>query len=270
MSTKEIRDFFLAINWQTLADFEIPEEGMIKGDRMERYLSSKICYKKFEDLRIPLSVVAADLETGDEVILNKGDVARAVHASAALPVILSPVKYKGMTLVDGGIVNPVPADIVKKMGADIVIAVDTSIKPSKVRFTEIGKRKKFMNKLQMEYFGILHHLIDKRYFLKTSSMMRRFFRPIFRVFFQPNMIARFISNKELPAILKMVDTSNLIMIDKLAEEKLKREYVDIIIKPNVEMYYIEFDKIDYCIRRGKLATMKMIPQLKKLISKRSK
>lgn len=80
--------------------------------------------RDFNELPIPFFCVATDLETGKQVILNKGSLAKAIRASGAFPTLLAPVEIDGKLLVDGGIVNNYPVDEVKKMGADIVIGVD--------------------------------------------------------------------------------------------------------------------------------------------------
>lgn len=82
--------------------------------------------KKIEDCPIPFRAVATDVENGEEVDLYKGDLRAAVKASSALPFIFNPVKIGGRILNDGVFVNPVPADVVRQMGADFVIAVDVS------------------------------------------------------------------------------------------------------------------------------------------------
>ena len=78
----------------------------------------------FEQLKIPFRAVAVDIATGSEVVLNSGSVAKAVSASSAVPVLFSPVKTDGMVLVDGGLLNNMPADVCREMGADVVVSVD--------------------------------------------------------------------------------------------------------------------------------------------------
>lgn len=78
----------------------------------------------FNDLPIPFLCVATDIETGEEVILNKGNLAQAVVASGSFPTLFAPIEIDGRCLTDGGIVNNYPIDEVRKMGADIIIGVD--------------------------------------------------------------------------------------------------------------------------------------------------
>ena len=81
--------------------------------------------KDFSDTLIPFTVVAADLETGGRVVLTEGKLYKAVVASAAIPGTFSPVEYQGRYLIDGGVIDKVPASVTIDMGADAVIAVDT-------------------------------------------------------------------------------------------------------------------------------------------------
>jgi NTE family protein len=77
-----------------------------------------------EALPIPFGAVATDLKTGAEIWLREGSTVEAVRASIALPALFTPVQQNGVTMVDGGLVNPVPVSLARAMGADIVIAVD--------------------------------------------------------------------------------------------------------------------------------------------------
>ncbi len=80
--------------------------------------------KSFNELNMPFCAVAVDISSGREVVLNEGSVARAVSASCAVPMLFKPVELDGMLLVDGGLLNNMPADVCRQMGADIVIGVD--------------------------------------------------------------------------------------------------------------------------------------------------
>ncbi|MFQ5937186.1 MAG: patatin-like phospholipase family protein [Acidiferrobacterales bacterium] len=78
----------------------------------------------FDKLPVPYRAVAADIETGEEIVLDRGDLGVAMRASSSIPGVFAPVHFEGRLLVDGGIVNNLPVDIVKRMGADILIVVD--------------------------------------------------------------------------------------------------------------------------------------------------
>ena len=82
--------------------------------------------KHFKDCRIPFAAVTTDVATGEQRVLKKGNLTEAVRASIALPIAFRPVKTGGHLLMDGGFVDPVPADVVREMGADVVIASDVA------------------------------------------------------------------------------------------------------------------------------------------------
>ena len=102
--------------------------GLIQGQGMKTLVDQMLgihpTFASFNDLPIPFRAVAADVETGDAVVLDSGDLATALQSSMSLPGILRPIEHNGQLLVDGGIANNLPVDVAKSMGADVVIAVD--------------------------------------------------------------------------------------------------------------------------------------------------
>ncbi|MBN1659839.1 MAG: patatin-like phospholipase family protein, partial [Anaerolineae bacterium] len=113
-------------NLLPLVDRSLPGLGLVKGERVRDYLASHIGGITFDQLRIPLALVAVDLLSGEEVVLQSGMVADAVRATISLPGIFAPFPLDGRLLVDGGILNNLPADVVRRMGAEVVIAVSVS------------------------------------------------------------------------------------------------------------------------------------------------
>lgn len=83
-----------------------------------------ITAKTFDELNLPFAAVATDLMRGEEVVLRKGDVHTAIRASMSIPGVFSPVERDGKVLVDGGLVNPLPIEVCRQLGADKVIAVN--------------------------------------------------------------------------------------------------------------------------------------------------
>lgn len=100
--------------------------GYAKGEKIEAWLTTKIRQKNIEQLKVPFAAVATDLNWGYKVVLDRGSVAKAVHASSAIPGVFEPVNHVGKLLVDGGVVDNIPIDVARQKGADIVVAVDIS------------------------------------------------------------------------------------------------------------------------------------------------
>lgn len=98
--------------------------GFVKGNKLEKLIDGWLNHANFSDTKIPFAAVATDLNSGEEVVFKSGRLAPAVRASMSIPSLFKPMEYDGKFLVDGGLVDPVPDDLVKKMGADIVVAVN--------------------------------------------------------------------------------------------------------------------------------------------------
>lgn len=98
--------------------------GLLRGDAVEEFIRNELDDMTFADLRMPLATVATDIHTGKAVIMREGKVTAAIRASMSVPLIFNPVAYGSHLLVDGGLVMPVPVELARSMGADIVIGVN--------------------------------------------------------------------------------------------------------------------------------------------------
>jgi NTE family protein len=105
-------------------DFMLPRQALMEGDKIMNLIHELIPVSDFKDLQTPFKAVACDIHTGEQVILDSGDLHTAVRASISLPGIFLPVYSHGRWLVDGGLVNPVPVSVVREFDVDMVIAVD--------------------------------------------------------------------------------------------------------------------------------------------------
>jgi len=126
-SAREMEKIVREWDWKQRAqmiDLSLPKSGFIAGKKVTGFLRSIIGDASFSDLKVPFACVATDITTGEEIVIDKGSVLEAVRTSISLPVIFTVVKKKGRYLVDGGLVDPVPVDIMKVMGADFVIAIN--------------------------------------------------------------------------------------------------------------------------------------------------
>ena len=111
--------------------------GFAKGDKLEAWVKSHIKPANIENLRIPFAAVATDLNWGYKVVLDKGSLARAIRASAAIPGVFQPVQHQGKILVDGGVVDNIPISVARARGADSVIAVDISANVGNTNITNL-------------------------------------------------------------------------------------------------------------------------------------
>ncbi len=123
-SWRKIKETARNIDWGDLVSPTWPTLGIVNPAKLEKTLDRILQGRSFEDMSIPFRAVAVDITTGEVVVLHSGSVARAVRASCSIPGIFEPTELEGRLLVDGGLLNDVPTDVVGDMGAERVIGVD--------------------------------------------------------------------------------------------------------------------------------------------------
>lgn len=127
LSSDEMKKIIISTKRKEVLGGLIPFIKPAKTELLEKFINNSLGdVTLFSELKTPLTVVCTDLKTGKEIDFSYGNVAKVVSASCAVPGIFNPVSYEDMNLVDGGLRNNVPADVVKKMGANVVIAVDVN------------------------------------------------------------------------------------------------------------------------------------------------
>jgi NTE family protein len=124
MQWTEMADIARRLKWKDLAQITLSPMGIAKHTKLKAIIDKLIGGKRFEDLPLPFAAVAVDIGAGEEVILKEGSVAEAVRASSSIPGIFEPTVIGGRYLVDGGLLNNMPSDVARSLGADVVVAVD--------------------------------------------------------------------------------------------------------------------------------------------------
>lgn len=112
------------IRWKSFARWTIPRLGFASNARMEDLLHRLLHYSRFEELAIPLAVVATDISTGEAVTFREGDLIPPLRASCSVPGLFAPIEYQGRLLVDGAIVESVPVGALRELGAEVIIGVN--------------------------------------------------------------------------------------------------------------------------------------------------
>lgn len=130
-SGTELQRIALSMEEASFSDWRLPlfTPGVIKGEALARFIRAQVDAKQIQDLPIRLGIVATDLQSGQGILFQRGDVAMAVRASSAIPAVFQPVSISGHEYVDGGLVAPVPVSYARQMGAEVIIAVDISAAP---------------------------------------------------------------------------------------------------------------------------------------------
>ncbi len=121
----KVLDYFAGHKFQDLTKLVIPKVGLFELGEFTDFLRSNLKAKKLEELKLPLIVLATDLDHGRCVLFRKGDIAERVSASCCMPVLFAPVKINGTHYVDGGLLKNLPVSIIREM-CEKVVAVNVS------------------------------------------------------------------------------------------------------------------------------------------------
>ncbi len=154
LPVKYMKELARELDWDYITDITFPRKGLIKGEKLLTFLELITRGIKIEELKIPFSAIACDIETGEHIVIEEGSLARAIRASTSIPGMYIPFPHQGRLLVDGGVLDPVPASTVREMGADLVIAVDVGGKMVN------GKTENIFDVL-FNTFDIIQHELDK-------------------------------------------------------------------------------------------------------------
>ena len=159
----EVEKLFLNIDWKEATKLIDPKfsalsKGLLSGEKVKEFLKSVIGDIEFKDLRIPLAVVATDLDTGEGVVFKEGSVLDAVRASISIPAVFVPVRNGGRYMIDGGSSNPLPVDVAREMGAEYIIV--SNIVPSPAERGTSSRNKKKKNSKETVFNGIKERLFN--------------------------------------------------------------------------------------------------------------
>lgn len=234
------------INWQLIVkhlDLAFPRQGLMSGKRVERFLQELIEVEKIEELQIPYCAVAADIASASEVQFRSGKVVDAIRASISLPAIFTPIPHEGQLLADGGLVNPLPINALRDMGADIVIAVDLNHGKNKLieedsSTAQLDEDASFFEQLKNHYEEASQSVKEKiREWTKANE----------------------------PAMFDVLGWSINIMQDQITEKNLKDFPADVLIRPELgHIRGIDFHKAEEMIEIGYEVTMKQMEEIRQL------
>ena len=161
----ELGRLALAMDESAITDWAFPGRGLIRGEALARYVRENTGGRAIEQMPLPLGIVATDLDSGEGVLFQRGDLGLAVRASSAVPAMFQPVRIGSREYVDGGLVAPVPVRFARQMGAELVIAVDISTAPD-------GNPTGDMVRLLLQTFAIMGRSIN-RFELKEADVVLR-------------------------------------------------------------------------------------------------
>lgn len=220
-------------------DFSIAHRGFFKGHQVVRFLESYLGDQTFQDLKIPLKIVATDLFTSEEVVFETGRVVDAVRASISIPGIFRPMAYNKSHLIDGGVVDPLPVRILSKMGVKKIIAVNVLSGPSD--FVE-------RSRLQEE-------------------ARRRWLEELSKKNFASRLLARFLHQAQEHYAVNIFNViMNTIQFLEYEIASSSANQADILINPVVHGgHWAEFYSAEKFIRAGEEKAMEQLAEIKRLL-----
>jgi NTE family protein len=265
-----LEDMALRADWRMVARLVdiyliLLGKGFVHEQKIKSILKSIIGDVNFEDLEIPLAVVAADLQSMEEVVISKGPVLEGVRASISMPVMFPPARWGNRFLIDGGVVNPLPVNVVRNMGANIVVAVNVLgiAQPRKVK-------KRFAEKAEMRPSPRAEntHSLSVE---KNINRLVRGHKDRIKIFDKLSRIAetkiyahRSRIDRHSPSIFYVL--GQLIHAMEHERMKLAIRSADIVISPDVSnIGTFGVDKAGEAIVRGYKAAKDILPQLQEMI-----
>jgi len=144
-------------------DISAAHLGFFKGNQISRYLETYLGKKTFQDLKIPVKVIGANVFTSDEVVAEVGSVVDAIRGSISIPGIFRPFLHRGEYLIDGGVIDPLPVRVLARMGVKKIIAVNVLCGPK-----DRTERNRLLEKRRIEE---LKTLAKKNWWLKAWSAL---------------------------------------------------------------------------------------------------
>lgn len=210
-----------------LLDFTLSTSGLLKGDKVLSKMKSFIPDTAIEDMNMPFAAVATDILNEKDVVFTSGSFYEAIRASVAIPTIFTPVKYKDTILVDGGVLNPIPIEYVKRQEDDILVVVNLyGEKKAEKKTIEISKMET-KNPISSTLISFVSNITK----LITSG------------------------DKKSLGYISLLNTASSAMVHKIAKHNIEKYQPDIVISiPHDTAGTFDFQKADELIEIGKEAT----------------
>jgi NTE family protein len=256
LSPGDVADIALAFDWKQTAMLfmpDLPTGGLISGTRIVEFLNKGIGPYRIEDLEIGYIAVAADLESGGQVVIDRGAVVEAVRASISIPGLMAPYRYNGQMLVDGGVVNPVPFDVAREYfgGPVVAVAVHTGAhgleppKPEQPRSPQWPARVRQL--LKQPWIARAEGL---RAWLEMQLVSLQKPSPA-----KPYWIAR-----------RVLDRSRTMAVVEMVRLRSLQSPPDLVLAPDVDSIgLLEFYRARDAIAAGRRAAQEALPALRQLL-----
>jgi NTE family protein len=258
----KVEEILCDLDWCSLTrlvDPVLPTSGLLDGKKVARFMAELLPVTTFEALKIPLAITATDVESGEALVIRQGDLLTALRAATAFPGIFSPVPFGGRFLVDGGLCNPVPADVAYQMGAAKVVGVcaipkvvrktgETSLPPAR---SSLGEKKGWHDLLSVVHIEKLIGDIWPFNDRKPDA--------------EPGDTPRDNRERKAPGIFQICSRSVAIMENEINDLRLERDELDLLIRPDFgDISLLDFHRAAEAIRAGEKEARSLLPQIREL------
>jgi len=226
-----------------MMDFTFPWLGFIKGNKLYNFLKRYLDNKTFEDVKLPLKIIASDLRRKESRVLDQGLLIDALMASCSMPGVFRPFKSKEEMLFDGGVINPLPTEALFKMGVRKIIAVNVT--PSREDIArQYDKMKKGMDLTPLE-------IPPKK--SGTTKFLTRF------------SLKQYFKNKLNTNILDLIFSSIEVMQSEMAQKE--GQLADIVLHPDTAgMYWLELHRAAEFAKRGEEEARRNLDKIWQIIN----
>ena len=242
----DLEDWVRNLSWLEMArllDLRLSKGGLLEGERLFSFLRNLHDDPPIESLEKPFAAVATDLSSGRELWLREGSLLDAVRASMALPGLLSPVTREGVSLVDGGLVNPVPVAPCRALGAELIIAVNLN---GELTGRRAQRRLKNGPNQREEFVKRVIRNMPDRWRSGAGQIV-------------PQLLSH---RGGRPNYFDVVFGAINIMQDRITRARMAGDPPDVILAPRIgHIGLLEFNRADEAIEGGRISVAEMRPAI---------
>jgi NTE family protein len=227
-----------------------PLHGWSSGSSVYRMLQNLLGDARIEELPIKFAAVAADIETGEEVVIREGLLVDAIRASSSVPGLFVPAEREGRFLVDGGLVNPLPVDVARRLGADAVIAVDVGYYPRRIeRRPGPGLTERAIKFIEERFAGLIPDgwVEPRRNLTKEEKEELR---------------------RSAPGVINILVLASVVLQRKIVELNSKLSPPNILIRPKLAENPPRYYSAQCGIEAGEAAAREALEEIERLIAVR--
>ncbi len=280
----DLEEFVTEIDWKTivsLLDVEFPTRGLLDGEKIYDLIYSHVLDCNLEETQIPFHCVATNLLTQKAMVLKTGSMVNAVRASLSIPGVFTPFQIEESYLVDGGVINPVPVDVVKAMGSDVVIAINLNHPHS------LSLETSDMQPVATQSNQERQRIISRIKASKESAPETQEERKDHRIEFLNNLKSRYEAVQETvsekinnwlpereetetgnsPNIFDVIGSAINIMEQQVTQINLQVHQPDVLVQPRLSQYGIfDFHQAEVLMEEGYRAMEEALPEIQNKLS----